>query len=172
MSHITGLQQLLESIKGAISNWEASFVISAPINGMLVYAPKLANKQMVSPSNAIMTIVPVQEKGATMIRCNAPGNGIGKIKVGTPINLALDAYPQKEFGALNTVVKKISVVPSTDQSGQTTYEITAALPDTLITTYQKEIPLRQNMTGVATFITKDRSILERIFDSLLDFTKK
>ncbi|MCG8329563.1 MAG: HlyD family efflux transporter periplasmic adaptor subunit [Chitinophagales bacterium] len=171
MNLVTHLQQQIESLKGAVSNWEETYTIHSPIKGAVVYAPKLSNKQTVNPGNIIMTIVPIEDRGATIIRCDANISGIGKVEKGTPVKLSLDAYPEREYGVLQTIVEAISMVPSSNQSGQNVYEIIAPLPDTLITSYNKEIPLRQNMSGTATFITKDRSILERLFESLTDLTK-
>jgi ATP-binding cassette subfamily B protein len=42
----------------------------------------------------------------------------------------------------------------------------------LITRYHgKTIPLRQRMSGIATLITEDKSILERIFEKFLNIVK-
>jgi len=45
------------------------------------------------------------------------------------------------------------------------------MPDSLITTYGKSIPFLQEMGGTGNIITKDRRILERIFDKFLNLTK-
>lgn len=112
--------------------------------------------------------------GLLLARCQVPTSGIGKVGIGTPVQIALDAYPEKEYGALKATVTEIALVPTTVQSENTTtatYEMIVQLPDTLRTSYQKVIPFRQNMTATATLLTEDKSILERIFENFLDLVK-
>jgi len=63
-------------------------------------------------------------------------------------------------------VKTISLVP---EQGQFIVELD--MPDELRTTYDKVIPFRQEMAGIANIITEDRRILERIFDKILSILK-
>ena len=51
------------------------------------------------------------------------------------------------------------------------YLLEIALPDSLVTTYDKLIPFRQEMQGTANIITEDRRVLERIFDRVNNILK-
>ena len=75
--------------------------------------------------------------------------------------IRLDGFPYQEFGSIPATVKDISNVPQ-----GVTYQIELEVPGTLVTTYNKTIPFRQEMQGTANIITEDRRILERIFDRI------
>jgi hypothetical protein len=45
------------------------------------------------------------------------------------------------------------------------------VPETLITTYNKSIPFRQEMQGTANIVTEDQRILERVFDKILSILR-
>ena len=89
-----------------------------------------------------------------------------KWKEGFDINIRLDGYPYQEFGVVKATVKSKSILPQDDF-----YLLELKMPDTLKTTYGRLIPFQQEMGGTGNIITKDRRILERIFDKFLNFTK-
>lgn len=65
-------------------------------------------------------------------------------------------------------VSHIALVPSPDQEGQMIYELRIALPEKLVTTYGRKLKYNP-FTGVKVeIITENRSILERIFDQILN----
>ena len=65
-------------------------------------------------------------------------------------------------------VGSISDARFSNSEGQPSYELTIELPDTLRTTYNKKLEFRQEMEATAQIITENRSILDRIFDSIRD----
>lgn len=177
------LRQQVQSLQAAIATWQQSFLLRAPASGVVAFSPGLTDKKTVQPSAIVFTILP--ERAGTppprgeagwglLARCTVPTGGIGKVGKGTPVQIALDAYPEKEYGMLKATVTEIALIPTTVQSQNATtaaYEMTVLLPDTLRTSYQKVIPFRQNMTATATILTEDKSILERIFENFLDLVK-
>lgn len=170
-ARLHALRQQIQALQGAITTWEQQFVLRAPAAGQLAFAPGLAAKNPVQAGSILFTVVPEHKTDPTLARSQVTTSGIGKIGKGTPLQIALDAYPEKEYGVLNTEVADIALIPVTDKEGQFHYEVTALLPDTLTTSYGKTIPLRQRMSGIATLITEDKSILERIFENFLDIVK-
>jgi len=50
-------------------------------------------------------------------------------------------------------------------------QLTTQIPDSMVTTYGKSIPFRQEMQGTANIITEDRRILERVFDRVYNLVK-
>ena len=81
-------------------------------------------------------------------------------------NIRLNGYPYQEFGSVETRVKSISLVPD-----EGNFIVELDVPDELKTVYNKIIPFRQEMGGIANIITEDRRILERIFDKILSILK-
>jgi len=50
-------------------------------------------------------------------------------------------------------------------------QLTTQITDSMVTTYGKSIPFRQEMQGTANIITEDRRILERVFDRVYNLVK-
>jgi len=83
----------------------------------------------------------------------------GKIKIGQTANIKLENFPDNEFGTLKGEVKHISLLPNKDGL----YLIDVSLPEKLITSYNKEIPFKQEMRGMVEIITEDLRLIERFF---------
>lgn len=166
------LRQQVQSLLSAITAWRQSYLLWSPSTGIVAFSPGIVNKKNVQPGETLFTLLPLNGAGQIIARCEVPIEGIGKISNNTPVQIALDAYPEKEYGILKSTVKDIALVPTTNAKGETaTYEIIVLLPDTLRTNYQKVIPFRQNMTATVVIITKDKRILERIFENFLNLIK-
>jgi hypothetical protein len=113
-----------------------------------------------------MTIVPQGGVGEMIGKALLPAANNGKVDEGFEINIRLDGYPYQEFGVIKATVKSKSILP---QDGN--YLVELKMPDSLITTYGKPIPFQQEMGGTGNIITKDRRILERVFDKFLNLSK-
>ena len=75
------------------------------------------------------------------------------------MNIKIENYPDNEYGVLNGLVEKISLIPNTDGF----YLIDVELSQTLITSYNKKIDFKQEMRGTAEIITEDLRLIERFF---------
>ncbi|WP_289307795.1 HlyD family efflux transporter periplasmic adaptor subunit, partial [uncultured Phocaeicola sp.] len=89
-----------------------------------------------------------------------PMEGIGKVQIGQRVIIRLPAFPEQEFGTVEGSVESISPVP--DEQGRFVLEI--ALPQGLTTRYGKELPLIKTMTGTASVVTKEKSLLSRLLN--------
>ena len=155
-------RELMETLESEINAWRQIYLIESPISGLLSLTRVWSPQQFVQINEEIATIVP--EKGELRIigRATLPVQNSGKVQTGMRVNLHLDAYPYQEFGLIRASVKNIALVPD-----QENYLLEIALPDTLITTYQRKIPFAQELKAKAHIITDDRRILQRIFDRFL-----
>lgn len=165
------LQQQIERLQGEIAQWKQRYLVRAPRTGRLAFAPHLNDKQYVQPGELLFTILPQQQSGRIIAHCYLPVSGIGKIQQGAAMQIYLDAYPYKEYGILATQVTEIAILPQQSEEGIFLYHTTALLPDTLTTTYQKNIPFQQKLSGKAVILTEDRRLLERVFEQLMDLFK-
>jgi hypothetical protein len=52
------------------------------------------------------------------------------------------------------------------------YEVEIQLPKKLITTYKKEIPVKAQLKGIAKIITKDKRLISRFFEKVLNAIEK
>jgi len=145
----------------------------APINGIITLPGTISKDVFIPQGTPVCSIVPVTKDTGNkkLARAMTPISGVGKIEKGSRVIIRFDAYPYKEYGTLDTKVEDISLLPIKDNEGKVYYDLTIKLPDTLITNYDKTIPYRPNMSGVALIITKDRTVFERIFDKFLNLVK-
>ena len=150
--------QSFGQLKKSIKDWELQYVLTADIEGRVSYLNFWAENQTVSAGDLVFIIIPSQDS-SYLAKLKAPSQNSGKIKVGQTANIRLENFPDSEFGTLKGKVKYISLLP--DKEGM--YLIDVALPDKLITTYNKEIPFKQEMRGVVEIITEDLRLIERFF---------
>lgn len=161
------VQEDLQKLKNTIEQWKETYLIYAPISGTVEMDKVWSPNQYLQASEVLLTIVPENVSNVIKSKAFLPFAGAGKVIVGeTPANLRFNAYPFKEFGIIRSEVTYIAEVPQPEG-----YPIEFAIPQNLRTTYDKDIPFRQGMQGSARLVTKDRRILERIFERILSATK-
>lgn len=104
-------------------------------------------------------------------RVQLPASSQGKITVGDRAMLDFAAYPSREFGQVEGVLAALDPVAQPDQEGNYLRLATITLPDTLRTSYGKTLSFQYNLTGTASIITAERTLLARILDQFLNLTK-
>ncbi|EGV42830.1 HlyD family efflux transporter periplasmic adaptor subunit [Bizionia argentinensis JUB59] len=158
------LKQTIQSfyqLKEAIKDWEKEFVLRSSIPGKLSFLSFWDKNQTVQKGDLVFTVIPTN--GQSFIgKIVAPAANSGKIQKGQTVQIKLSNYPSDEYGELNGKVQSISLMPNQDGN----YLIDVELPVKLITTYNKKIAFRQEMTGVANIVTEDLRLIERFFYQL------
>ncbi len=150
--------QSFGQLKKSIKDWELKYVLKSDLEGRVSFLNFWVENQTVSAGDLVFIIIP-SEDSSYLAKIKAPSQNSGKIKIGQIANIRLENFPDDEFGTLKGKVKHISLLP--DKDGL--YLIDVALPDKLITTYNKEIPFKQEMRGVVEIITEDLRLIERFF---------
>ncbi len=150
--------QSFDQLKKSIKDWELQFVLKSDMKGRVSFLNYRTKNQTVTSGDVVFIIIPVEES-SYIARIKAPSQNSGKIKIGQIANIRLENFPDDEFGTLKGTVKHISLLP--DKDGL--YLIDVTLPEKLITTYNKEIPFKQEMRGVVEIITEDLRLIERFF---------
>ena len=157
----------VNAIKQKIKLWEEAYIITSKIAGIVNLESEITTQMYLTTDVPIATVIPHKSYKQKHVKVIVPNANIGKIKFGTSAILKFDAYPYKEYGIVKSSVKRIAQLPKKDKDGHNQYEILLGLEDTITTSYEKNIPY-QPMAGLtADIITKDKSILERIFDNFL-----
>lgn len=162
------LQKATQELKAALIHWKHSFLIPAPIDGVLIWRTGLSQGQYLKSNEVPGTIIPKYSKGLIAV-CTAPSTGSGRISIGNHVQIQLDAFPLNEYGYLSGKVNYIAKLPSVDEEGKFFYQIKVSISDTLISSFGMKIPFRQNLSGTARIITKERRMLERILGKLKGF---
>ncbi|MGE9314215.1 HlyD family secretion protein [Niabella sp. CJ426] len=150
-----------------ISLWEERYVFKSPFEGQVQFLKFWTNSQYVQAGEAIFTIVPKAEEPYGQILL--PAMGAGKVEVGQEAIIKLNDFPYNEYGSVKGVVRDISLTTSTektDQGSMEAYLVTVKFPSGLTTNYGKSIEFKHEAKGTAEIITKDRRLIERLFDNL------
>ena len=126
-----------------------------------------SENQTVSLGDLVFTVIPA-ESSAFIAKLKTPQQNSGKIRVGQIVNIKHENYPEPEYGVLKGKVKRISLIP--DKEGF--YLIDVALPNKLVTTYNKELVFKQEMRGVGEIITEDLRLTQRVFHSFRELLDK
>lgn len=145
-------------LKKSIKDWEIRYVLKSSMKGKVSYLSFWNENQSIKTGDNVFTVIP-SEKGSFVGKIKAPPQNSGKIKLGQKVNIRLGNYPSNEFGMLSGEIKKMSLIPNRDGF----YLVDVKLPDTLITTYNKQILFKQEMRGVAEIVTEDLRLIERFF---------
>ncbi|WP_424002747.1 HlyD family secretion protein [Maribacter sp. IgM3_T14_3] len=144
-------------IKTQLEQWEYQYIIRSPINGRLSFFNEMNEGDFVTAGERILTIIPFQKQEIYALGM-FPVENSGKVKVGNKVVLKLDAYPYHEYGTIEGNIKRISEIPV-----ENAYSIVINLPNGLQTNYEKKILFKQRLSATADIVTKEQSVLQRIF---------
>ncbi|TVR84985.1 MAG: HlyD family efflux transporter periplasmic adaptor subunit [Saprospirales bacterium] len=169
--HLYRIQEAINGIELAIMQWEETYYLKAEIAGTLSLQVGIVPGAFVNQATPLFTIIPHQKQSNNFVRTQLPSPMLARIEQGSRALIKFDNYPHKEWGMISSYVSHISLIPTPNQEGQMIYELKIALPDQLITTYDKELEYRPHAGVRVDIITEDRSILERIFDQILNLIK-
>jgi HlyD family secretion protein len=151
------LQQNSKALVSEINKWKQLYLIESPIDGKISFFNVWAVNQNIKQGDELFSVVPTQKQ--TFIgKCILPIVNTGKLSIGQTVNIKLDNYPYTENGMLQGIVTTISQVPNND-----TYSIDVELKNGLTTSYNKTLTYKQQMKGKADIITKNISLLDRVF---------
>jgi len=150
--------QTFNQLKKNIKDWENRYVLKSNIDGKVSFLNVWNENQTVNQGDLVFTIIP-SNNSSFIAKLKSPAQNSGKIKVGQTVNIKLESYPETEFGTLQGIISSISLTPN--QEGQ--YLIDVSLPDTLTTSYNKNIVFKQEMKGVEEIITEDIRLIKRFF---------
>ena len=156
------LQQNLKSLVSEASKWKQLYLIESPIDGKISFFNVWAVNQNIKTGDELFSIVSLQ-KQEFIGKCTLPTTNTGKLAIGQNVNIKLDNYPYNENGMLQGIVANISEVTNKDM-----YAIDVNLKNGLTTSYNKVLQYKEEMKGKAEIITKNSSVMERVF---LNFRK-
>lgn len=150
-----------------IRTWKEHYLITAPIPGKLEYLSFWRNYGFVQSGEEVVTIIPKQQELFGEVRI--PSTGAGKIAVGQSVNVKVSNYPYDEYGLIKGEVSKISQIPSlfsTKEGNIDCYLVLIRFPDGSLTNYGIRLNINFESKGTAEIITKDKRLIERLFDNL------
>ena len=167
--HLRGIMQQASQLKAQVAQWLEQYAVISPADGTVSLQKVWSRGQHVMVGDVIASVVP--DNGDRVIgRLQVPSSGFGKVEEGQTVNVRLNGFPYMEFGVLKGVVESIPAVPqtvTTAEGNTIVYTVEVNFPDSLVTTYGKELPMVQQMDGTAEIITRDRRLIEQFIDPVL-----
>lgn len=151
------MAQSFYQLKKVIKDWEMAYTLKSSISGVVTFLQVWNENQTINTGDNVFSIIP-DAKNGFIGKVKAPALNSGKIKVGQKVNIRLANFPDREFGVLRGKIQNISLVP--DKDGNLLLDV--ALPNGLLTSYNKQIVFQQEMKGSAEIVTEDLRLIERI----------
>jgi multidrug resistance efflux pump len=151
--------QSYDNFRTSIEEWEQTYLLKSSVEGQVSFQEYWGENQYINLGEVVFTILP-KDKKDIIGKLILPANNTGKIKIGQKVLIKLDNYPYQEFGMVNGKVQNISLVPN--KKGF--YYLEVELPSgELVTSYNAVIPFDKEMIGTAEIVTKELSIMQRVF---------
>lgn len=140
-------------------------MLRAPFTGELSYLSNFSQNQFIQAGTALFAVIPDNNKYVGYLEI--PSQGFGKVKPQQQVHIKLDHYPHHEFGQVIGSVTEVAQISNRKISGeQSVYLAKIALTDDLVSTYNKELEFKPEMTGTAEIVTEDLRLMQRIFSKL------
>lgn len=176
--HRLELNRLRHDVKRTLLELDAAleatiqeiFVVS-PGEGILSWQEGLTTRTLLDAGEPLGFIVPEHHDQTVVVRATLPGGASGRAVEGQAFFVALDGYPDREFGQLPGRITYLDRLALPDREGLYGIPLRGELTTDFVSTYQRRIPFRQNATGTLRIITEDRSLLSRLFLPFLDLFK-
>ena len=151
-------------------------ILSAPITGVVTNIA-VSGGQSVAANTPFATILPAGSKlQAEML---VPTRAIGFVTKGKEVIFRYEAFPYERFGQYRGVIADVSqtVWSPGDKIGPLTvrdaaYRITATLDKQTVSAMGQEIPLRSGMLVNADILLEKRSLLEWIFEPVMQLRSR
>lgn len=151
------LQQSIKTLNTELTNWKQKYLITSPVSGKISFFNVWAVNQTINQGEELFAIVP-NTKQTFIGKCTLPIINSGKLAINQKVNIKLDNYPYNEHGMLLGFVSSISQIPTKDN-----YLVDVKLSNGLTTSYNKNLAYKEQMSGTAEVITKNISVMDRIF---------
>lgn len=150
-----------------ILQWKERYLFIAPTDGTLQYLGFWRNNIHVNASTEIFSISPARNRmiGELLV----PSYGAGKVEVNQNVNVKLIDYPYNEYGYIHGKVESISTLTRHVELSEGTtkaYLVTVSFPEGLKTNFGKQLHLNFESVGTGEIITKERRLIQRLFDNL------
>ena len=160
------LKTTLNQLQSDIATWKMNYLLSSPIKGKLTFTEIWAENQNVTVGKIVFTVVP-DTLSELVGKARLPIDRSGKVKAGQDVNIRFNNFPDNQFGMVKGIVKSLSLIPTEEGN----YIVEIAFPNGLKTSYNKELPLSQEMTARADIITENTRLIEQFFLPLKQLLK-
>ncbi len=160
-SHIQTLYFSAENMETQIEEWEHTYVLKSPIDGIVNLVGLWNKNQYVVNGDLVFIVLPVNPN-SPLGKAWLPASGIGNVQVGQKVNVSLSNYPDYEYGFLTGKIQSISSIPNESHL----YYVNIEFPNGLITNRKKVLPPSKQMIGTAKIIIDEERLIEKILQPI------
>jgi multidrug resistance efflux pump len=146
-----------QNLMNKISEWEQTYIVKAPTEGIISYFNFWSENQNVKQGDEIFSLIPKNQAeiiGKVLLSTQRSG----KLKIGQKAIIKLDNFSYSEFGVVEGTVKHISSIPKQNQ-----YAVEIDFKNKLITNTGTEITAKNDIQGSVDIVTEDLRLIERVF---------
>lgn len=148
-----------ETLLSGIGRWRLSHQLVAPVAGAVRLVGFPQPGQLLAAGQPLLY---VEKPGQPPVaEVNLPADLATKVKPGQAVQLSLERYPTAEFGYLEGRVEQLSTMPNVNK----TYALRITLPHGMTTNTNRRLPLHGSLNGEARFITGNKRISERLWNT-------
>lgn len=165
------LENAFNRLKSEIFNWSHNFSFITPIDGKAIFNSNWSNGEYISENQEFAVVVPNNKSEIFCIGLMKSFNS-GKVLKGQKVKIYLDSYNYEEYGILEGIVHEVFTIPEKNKEGEYFYKVKIKLTKGLTTSLNKKIPYSPDLNGDARIVTKDISLLERLFLKIIKVIKK
>ncbi len=144
----------------------------APVDGTVQHLAVHTIGGVVSPAQAIMTVVPLSHQ--LLVEATIDNQDIGFIHAGQPAEVKVEAFPYTRYGVLHGTVVQVSNDARPDEADKRKWVFAAqiALPTDSMLIEGKEIHLTPGMTVTAEIKTGRRRIISYLLSPLIQHARE
>lgn len=158
---LSQLKTNINQLENEIRSWEMTYVLTSPIAGKVAFTNYWVVNQNVLAGDIAFTVVPIIQT-ELIGKAQLPIERSGKVKIGQSVNVHFNSFPDNEYGMVVGKVTQISLIPTKDGK----YIVEIKFPKGLTTSYDKKLPLSQEMTANADIITDDLRLIEQFLQPM------
>jgi multidrug efflux pump subunit AcrA (membrane-fusion protein) len=157
---IDAIKSYQKTIENYIYGWQQKYRFVATTDGKVSYLNTLHVNQYIKAGDEVFALF--QPSDSIVGLAEVPVAGFGKVKTGQTVHILLDNFPYQDYGVLTGSVKKIAILPNVNY-----YRVEIALPNGMNSGHDKPLKFTPEMTGFAEIVTDDKTVIQRIFKSIL-----
>lgn len=157
----------INQFKSEIDNWKMEHLLIAKTSGKIVFNQFINEGDWVTANKPLFYIA-AKDDGKYIGEMKIGQYALGKVFEGQTVIIRLKAFPYQEYGVLKG---KISYLSNLNTTKDTSYIARVIFENGKQSSYKKELNLKNGLIADAEIITQNRSLLGKLFSSLVSLFK-
>ncbi|MFZ4102735.1 MAG: HlyD family efflux transporter periplasmic adaptor subunit, partial [Sphingobacterium thalpophilum] len=157
----------INQLKSEIDNWKMQYLLISKSSGTVIFN-QLINKGDWVEANKPLFYIASKDEGKYIGQMKIGQYSLGKVFEGQTVIIRLKAFPYQEYGVLKG---KITYLSQQNTSKDSSYMARVVFDNGKLSSYSKELNLKNGLIADADIITNHRSLLGKLFSSMVSLFK-